>query len=389
MRQRPIPRLEDLAVFRRQLLFEGEDLLVLLAERLAEVEELAARDAAPPLRRRDAPAFGSGRGSSDRTIPKLLEILLEPLGLRLRFLAYAVDFALGVVEPLLERVGESLRFVQLARGGAKLRAHLRELSVFRFCFGVRGREGCGVRGAGSVRRGGCGSTGGHVDGRSLRRGRLRGRDAGRRRRRRLVTSRLQPAERVVGEGIDVRIDRAPVLGHDRDLEHRGAARIGRSVRRYVRALRQRRRGRGRSRRRGRRRGRRARGGCVVLIDHDPAEVARIRGVARRSKGVPAQRNVRVDLAEQLSERDWLANVRLGARPELLVLLERLVARLARHDDERDVFEVRVLLQLVTDREPIHARELDRQQDQVRTLGLSLLQPRVAIVDHPDGAPELS
>jgi hypothetical protein len=71
-----------------------------------------------------------------------------------------------------------------------------------------------------------------------------------------------------------------------------------------------------------------------------------------------------------------------------MLLERLVARLARHDDERDVFERGVLLQLVADREAVHAGQLDRQEDQVGLVGSSLLEADVPVVDHRRAAAEL-
>ena len=96
----------------------------------------------------------------------------------------------------------------------------------------------------------------------------------------------------------------------------------------------------------------------------------------------------VDVLEQLAERDRLVDVVFGARAQLAVLLERLVARLARHDDERDVLELRVLLQLVADREAVHARQLDRQQDQIGLVGRGLLQARVAVVDDGRRATEL-
>jgi len=75
----------------------------------------------------------------------------------------------------------------------------------------------------------------------------------------------------------------------------------------------------------------------------------------------------------------LVDVIFRARPKLAMLLERLVARLARHDDERDVFEIRVLLELVADRKPVHPRELDREQDQIGFGGRGLLQTCIPIV----------
>ena len=51
----------------------------------------------------------------------------------------------------------------------------------------------------------------------------------------------------------------------------------------------------------------------------------------------------------VAEADRRVHVVLGARAELPVLLEGLVARLARHDDERDVLKRRILLHLVAHR----------------------------------------
>ena len=97
----------------------------------------------------------------------------------------------------------------------------------------------------------------------------------------------------------------------------------------------------------------------------------------------------LDVLQQLAEGDGLVDVVLGARPQLLVLLERLVARLARHDDERDVLEVRVLLQLVADREAVHPRQLDREQDEIGLLRGGLLQAHVSVVDDGGRASEVA
>jgi len=63
----------------------------------------------------------------------------------------------------------------------------------------------------------------------------------------------------------------------------------------------------------------------------------------------------LDVQEELAERDGLVDVVLRARSKLLVLLERFVARFGRHDDERHILEVRVLLELVANGEPVHPR----------------------------------
>ena len=111
------------------------------------------------------------------------------------------------------------------------------------------------------------------------------------------------------------------------------------------------------------------------------------GAVRVGRGRRSDLDEPLDVLQELAERDGLVDVVLGARPELLVLLERLVARLARHDDERDVLEVRILLELVADREPVHARQLDGEQDEVRLLRRGLLQTHVAVVHHGGRASE--
>src|SRR5205085_11842695 len=108
----------------------------------------------------------------------------------------------------------------------------------------------------------------------------------------------------------------------------------------------------------------------------------------RRPGRGERRNERRDALQQLAERDRLVDVVLGARAQLAVLLERLVARLARHDDERDVLQRRILLQLVADREAVHARQLDREQDQIGPAARGLLQPGVPVIDDLHRASEL-
>jgi hypothetical protein len=84
--------------------------------------------------------------------------------------------------------------------------------------------------------------------------------------------------------------------------------------------------------------------------------------------------------EQLAERYRLVNVVLRARSQLSVLLERVVARFARHDDERNVFERRILLELVANGKPVHARKLDRQENEIRLVARRGHEARVAVVD---------
>src|SRR5262249_9459740 len=69
--------------------------------------------------------------------------------------------------------------------------------------------------------------------------------------------------------------------------------------------------------------------------------------------------------------------------------ERFVARLTRHDDERHVLEIRVLLELVADRKAVHPRQLDGKENQVGSVRRRLLEPCTAIVDDGGGAPQLA
>src|SRR5262249_9530098 len=94
--------------------------------------------------------------------------------------------------------------------------------------------------------------------------------------------------------------------------------------------------------------------------------------------------VRPHVLEELTERDRLLDVLLRARAKLLVLLERLVARLARHDDEGDVLEDRIFLQLVADRKAVHPRKLDRQQDEIGLVRRGGGESRVAVIDDLGG-----
>ena len=109
--------------------------------------------------------------------------------------------------------------------------------------------------------------------------------------------------------------------------------------------------------------------------------------ASASAGAEPEVDEALDVLQELSERDRLVDVVFGAGPELLVLLERLVARLARHDDERDVLEVRVLLELVADGEAVHARQLDRKQNEIGLLRGGLLQTHISVVHHGGRASE--
>ena len=95
------------------------------------------------------------------------------------------------------------------------------------------------------------------------------------------------------------------------------------------------------------------------------------------------------MLEQLTERDRLVNVVFGPGAQLSVLLEGLVARLARHDDERNVLQRRVLLQLVANGKTVHPRQLDRQQNQIGLVRHGLLQADVTVVDDLRSAAELS
>ena len=71
----------------------------------------------------------------------------------------------------------------------------------------------------------------------------------------------------------------------------------------------------------------------------------------------------------------------GARAQTPVLLEGLLGGLRAHDDQRHVFERSVAFQLVAHREAVHARQLDRKQNQIRLFAGGGLQTEVGIVDH--------
>ena len=115
---------------------------------------------------------------------------------------------------------------------------------------------------------------------------------------------------------------------------------------------------------------------VEVVDDDAAPRL---GGRRRLEGDEG-----ADVLEQLAERDRFVDVVLRPRPELAVLLEGLLAGLARHDDERHVLELRILLQLVADREPVHPGQLDRQEDEVGPIRGGDLQADVAVVHDLDG-----
>ncbi len=119
------------------------------------------------------------------------------------------------------------------------------------------------------------------------------------------------------------------------------------------------------------------GGHVEIVDHDPL------GVLRRR----LQRDEGADVLEQLAEGDRLVDVVLGPGAQLAVLLEGLLAGLARHDHERHVLEQGILLQLVAHGEPVHPRELDGEQDEVGPVGGGGLEADVAVVDHQHGGPQ--
>jgi hypothetical protein len=74
---------------------------------------------------------------------------------------------------------------------------------------------------------------------------------------------------------------------------------------------------------------------------------------------------------------------VGSKPP--VLLEGLLGGVAAHDDERDLFQCRVALELVTDREAVHARQFDGEQDEVRLVDGGGLQPDGSVVDDRYGA----
>ena len=95
------------------------------------------------------------------------------------------------------------------------------------------------------------------------------------------------------------------------------------------------------------------------------------------------------MLQELAERDGLVDVVLRPRSQLPVLLESLVARLARHDDERDVLERSVLLQLVADGEAVHPRQFDGEQNEIGALRGCLLQADATVVHHAGAAAELS
>ena len=82
--------------------------------------------------------------------------------------------------------------------------------------------------------------------------------------------------------------------------------------------------------------------------------------------------------DQRRQGDRLVQVLFSACTQLLVLLEGLFGRFAREDHERHVLERVFLLELLADQEAVHARQLDREQDQIGPAGHRAIDARVAI-----------
>ena len=128
-------------------------------------------------------------------------------------------------------------------------------------------------------------------------------------------------------------------------------------------------------------GMRQRALSVLVVDDDRDGLRRGFGV------VPGEVDKGPNFLDQLVERDGFVHVLFGARPKLSVLLERLFARLARQNDERNLAEDRILLQLVADREPVHPGQLDSEQNEVGFRFRRLRETRVSVFDDSNVATE--
>src|SRR6185503_10671853 len=94
--------------------------------------------------------------------------------------------------------------------------------------------------------------------------------------------------------------------------------------------------------------------------------------------------------------DGLTDVVLGTRAQLAMLIERLLAGVGGHDDERHVLERRVFLELVADGKSVHPGQLDGKEDEIGPLRRRRHEPGVTVVDHlrdhaqtPELGPELT
>ena len=347
-RERLVTDIDDLLVLLRERFAKGEDLLVLLVERLAEIEEIAARDAA-----RLAGCPCCARRHETRL--QILVVLAKPLDLGGVIAASAAR--VHRVRACALRVGAC--GLRIGLGAAKRRLELANL--------VLGGLDVALESGGELR---CAVV---VHHRRRMAADASGRAIARARNRRFACRSQRVVER--SAPVSVRA-RSGVSGDGRTRRPSGGNRGGNLLDDdvAVELL-----GLGARRRDGdRRRGRRGMTRRVIEL-----LVARARcgsGLEERGEGL--------DTREQVAKGDRLVDVVLGARPELAMLLERLVARLARHDDERDVLERRILLQLVAHREAVHARQLDGQEDEVRRRRGRLLEAGVSIVDDLHGAAEL-
>jgi hypothetical protein len=116
---------------------------------------------------------------------------------------------------------------------------------------------------------------------------------------------------------------------------------------------------------------------LILIERDRLRLA-----------VAAERHERPDVRQEVREGDGLAQVHLRPRLQPHVLIDHVVRRLAREDDERHARERRIPLQPVAHREPVHPRELGREQDEIGPVRGRDLHPHVPVVHHLDGAAEV-
>ena len=306
-RERLVADVDDLLVFLREHFAKRESLLVLFVERLAQIEEIAARHAA--LR------AGRPRGAcSHEARFEILVVLTEPLDLAgihgAGILRRARGLGACVIESFLEVADLRLSCLHVAlEAGRELRR------------AVVGRR----RARADARR-------------TITRTR-NGRFAHRTQRRVERRSAVDALHQIAG---DRRTRGAPSTGtlrrHLLDDDIAVVDLLGRiaAARRRVT---------------GEMIGLRLVGGRLLW------RAIILRGGAAVSG---LQRDEGLDARQQVVERDGFVDVVLGARPQLAMLLERLVAGLARHDDERDVLQGRVLLELVADGEPVHARQLDGQ-----------------------------
>ena len=181
-RERPVMRLDNLAVLLGELLLEGEDLLVLLVEPLAQIEKLAARDAAR-------------LGWVGEPCPGILDLASEALVVR-RIDPELLDLAPSLSHLLLE----------VGRAVSRERRILTQLLDLARIDRRGGRKGGGGRTAEGRSRGGRGPTTVGASRCRCDRARFRSRDG----------SAGQPTEGRVCEGVDVGVDlvrrRTPAAG---------------------------------------------------------------------------------------------------------------------------------------------------------------------------------